>query len=365
MGNCPLECGQGYSPPCPARFFVNFEVGQGQGADVAFHFNPRFDGWDKVVLNSKQNGSWGQEERKMSMPFRKGAAFELVFMVMTEHFKVRAVGAGPPRPAPPSLLFFLSSCLPACLPFFPYSFPPAVSFFFFPLSLSPPSSLFSFLFLLSCLLANSFSFNFFFILELFKYKFSHLFFLFPFLHRGDPSDMFRVYHLAPLCSCEIEICVSRFRRIQLFATPWTAARQAPLSLKFSRQEYWSGLPFSSGDLPDPGVEPRCPPFQADSLTSEPLGKPKHTQKEAPNCGKPSSPGPGLIAVNSRSVCSHLYLPLPLPYHLTANPRYHIISFINIFVLTPCQKAPYCLLPVSAFPRSWVPTLTLPLPSRWW
>ena len=177
--------------------------------------------------------------------------------------------------------------------------------------------------------------------------------------------MFRVYHLAPLCSWEIEICVSRFSRIQLFATPWTAALQAPLSLKFSRQEYWSGLPFSSGDLPDPGVEPRCPTLQADSLTSEPLGKPQHTQKEAPNCGKPSSPGPGLIAVNSRSVCSHLYLPLPLPYYLTANPRYHIISFINIFVLTPCQKAPYCLLPVSTFPRSWVPTLTVPLPSRWW
>ncbi|NP_001029940.1 galectin-4 isoform X1 [Bos indicus x Bos taurus] len=79
---------QGVASEHMKRFFVNFEVGQGQGADVAFHFNPRFDGWDKVVLNSKQNGSWGQEERKMSMPFRKGAAFELVFMVMTEHFKV-------------------------------------------------------------------------------------------------------------------------------------------------------------------------------------------------------------------------------------------------------------------------------------
>ena len=65
--------------------------------------------------------------------------------------------------------------------------------------------------------------------------------------------MFRVYHLAPLCSCEIQICVSRFSRIQLFATPWTAARQAPLCLKSSRQEHWSGLPFCSGDLPDPGV----------------------------------------------------------------------------------------------------------------
>uniref|UniRef100_A0A452ELS0 Galectin n=1 Tax=Capra hircus TaxID=9925 RepID=A0A452ELS0_CAPHI len=79
---------QGVASEHMKRFFVNFEVGQGQGADVAFHFNPRFDGWDKVVLNSKQKGSWGNEERKMSMPFRKGAAFELVFMVMTEHFKV-------------------------------------------------------------------------------------------------------------------------------------------------------------------------------------------------------------------------------------------------------------------------------------
>ena len=56
--------------------------------------------------------------------------------------------------------------------------------------------------------------------------------------------------------------------------PWTVACQAPLSMEFSRQEYWSGLPFpSSGDLPDPGIEPGSPAFQADSLTSEPSGKP--------------------------------------------------------------------------------------------
>uniref|UniRef100_A0A8C6G010 Galectin n=1 Tax=Moschus moschiferus TaxID=68415 RepID=A0A8C6G010_MOSMO len=93
----PIQVGmsiyiQGVASEHMKRFFVNFEVGHGQGADVAFHFNPRFDGWDKVVLNSKQNGSWGNEERKMSMPFRKGAAFELVFMVLTEHFKVYANG---------------------------------------------------------------------------------------------------------------------------------------------------------------------------------------------------------------------------------------------------------------------------------
>ena len=47
--------------------------------------------------------------------------------------------------------------------------------------------------------------------------------------------------------------------VQLFATPWTVACQAPLSMGFSRQDYWSGLPFpSSGDLPNPGIEPRSP-----------------------------------------------------------------------------------------------------------
>ena len=62
--------------------------------------------------------------------------------------------------------------------------------------------------------------------------------------------------------------------VQLFVTLWTVAHQAPLSMGFSRQEYWSGLPFpSAGDLPDPGIEPRSPTLQADALTSEPSGKP--------------------------------------------------------------------------------------------
>ena len=62
--------------------------------------------------------------------------------------------------------------------------------------------------------------------------------------------------------------------VRLFATPWTAVYQAPQSTGFSRQEYWSGLPFPSpGDLPNPGIEPRSPTFQADALTSEPPGKP--------------------------------------------------------------------------------------------
>ena len=56
--------------------------------------------------------------------------------------------------------------------------------------------------------------------------------------------------------------------------PWTVAYQAPLSMGFSRQECWSGLPFpSSRDLPDPGIEPGSPTLQADALPSEPSGKP--------------------------------------------------------------------------------------------
>ena len=52
-------------------------------------------------------------------------------------------------------------------------------------------------------------------------------------------------------------------------TPWTIAHQAPLSMEFSREEYWNGLPFSSpGDPPDPGMEPGSPTLQADSLPSE-------------------------------------------------------------------------------------------------
>ena len=61
----------------------------------------------------------------------------------------------------------------------------------------------------------------------------------------------------------------RVSRVRLFATPWPVARQAPLSMGFSRQEYRSGLPFPSpGNLPNPGIEPGSPALQADSLPSE-------------------------------------------------------------------------------------------------
>ena len=64
-------------------------------------------------------------------------------------------------------------------------------------------------------------------------------------------------------------------RIRLFVIPWTVVHQAPLSIEFSKQEYQSGLPFPSpGNLPDPGIKPRSPALQADSLPTELQGKPK-------------------------------------------------------------------------------------------
>ena len=63
-------------------------------------------------------------------------------------------------------------------------------------------------------------------------------------------------------------------RVQLFATPRTAACLAPLSMGFPRQEYWSGLPFRSpGDLPDPGIKPTSPILAGGFLTTEQPGKP--------------------------------------------------------------------------------------------
>ena len=68
--------------------------------------------------------------------------------------------------------------------------------------------------------------------------------------------------------------VKSLSRVRIFATPWTVVYQASQPMGFSRQEYWSGLPFPSpADLPDPGIEPGSPTLEADALPSEPPGKP--------------------------------------------------------------------------------------------
>ena len=73
--------------------------------------------------------------------------------------------------------------------------------------------------------------------------------------------------------------------VQLFVTPWTVAFQAPLSMEFSRQEEWNGLPFPTpGNLPNPGIElasPVSPALASRFFTTEPPGKPKHREKIYP------------------------------------------------------------------------------------
>ena len=69
-------------------------------------------------------------------------------------------------------------------------------------------------------------------------------------------------------------CAESLSRVRLFATPWTAARQAPLSMGTLQAGIRSGLPcFPPGDPPNPGIEPRSPILQVDSLPSESLAKP--------------------------------------------------------------------------------------------
>ena len=95
------------------------------------------------------------------------------------------------------------------------------------------------------------------------------------------SQLYAVYYTLNCCSV-IRKKVKSFSRVQLFAAPWTVAHQAPLSLEFSRQEYWSGLPFPSPqNLPDRAVEVRSPALQAEALPSDPPGKPSIVIKLCP------------------------------------------------------------------------------------
>ena len=95
------------------------------------------------------------------------------------------------------------------------------------------------------------------------------------------------------------LCES-LRRVWLFVTLWTVTHQAPLSMGFSRQKYWSGLPFPSPRyLPDPGIEPRSPALQADSLSSSAASAAKSLQLCLTLCdpidvSPPGFPIPGIL-----------------------------------------------------------------------
>ena len=87
----------------------------------------------------------------------------------------------------------------------------------------------------------------------------------------------------PVCVCVcVCVCVSH-SVMSDSATPWTIVHQAPLAMEFSRQEYWSSLPFPSpGDLPNPGIKPGSPALQADSLRSEFIACIFQAQRQTPS-----------------------------------------------------------------------------------
>ena len=88
------------------------------------------------------------------------------------------------------------------------------------------------------------------------------------------NEPYRKFFLLVFAYHWIIVVVWSLSHVQLFATLWTVAHQALLSMDFSRQEYWSGLPFpSSGDLPEPGIKPTSPAWQVDSLPLSHLGRP--------------------------------------------------------------------------------------------
>ena len=94
-------------------------------------------------------------------------------------------------------------------------------------------------------------------------------------HLSHASNLYHLYKFLPclLFKVFLESESQSFSHVQLFVTPWTVAHQVPLFMEFSKQEYWSGLPFpSSGDLPDPGIKPRSPALPAASLLTKCSGK---------------------------------------------------------------------------------------------
>ena len=140
--------------------------------------------------------------------------------------------------------------------------------------------------------------------------------------------------------------------IRLFATPWAVAHQAPLSMGFSRQEYWSGLPFASpGDLSQPGIEPAFPELTGRFFTSEPLGKPSYTHNHTHThsfrfffWGSPSYihtqththtysfrlflGKPQLHTHRDTHACTHTYSQILFPYRLLQDTEFPVLHSLD-------------------------------------
>ena len=137
-------------------------------------------------------------------------------------------------------------------------------------------------------------------------------------HQGSPSTVYRcvvqrrrlmaqkLKHTQQLLRNTKKMKVKSLSRVRLFATPRIVAHQAPPSMGFSSQEYWTGLPFPSpGDLPNPGIEPGSPALQADTLLSEPPGKhhPDCWESDNANCALWALWGAGFLRDSAKRATS--------------------------------------------------------------
>ena len=126
----------------------------------------------------------------------------------------------------------------------------------------------------------------------------------------------------------MEVKVKPLSRVWLFVTPWTVAHQGPPSMGFSRQEYWSALPFPPpGDLPDPGIEPGSPALQADALRSEPPGKPLVSVYMLMFI---------IIIKPTHSIVGQKSHPLPLTHSFTASSSPAIYAFECVLQWNPLK-----------------------------
>ncbi|XP_024117948.2 galectin-4-like, partial [Oryzias melastigma] len=82
----------GSIPKDISRFHINLRCSESESGDIALHFNPRFDGWDKVVFNAFKDGSWESEEKIRRMPFTEGHAFETLIGIGAEGYEVKVNG---------------------------------------------------------------------------------------------------------------------------------------------------------------------------------------------------------------------------------------------------------------------------------
>lgn len=93
-----------------ARFHINLRCSESESGDIALHFNPRFDGWDKVVFNAFKDGSWESEEKIRRMPFTEGHAFETLIGIGAEGYEVRRLTLQQVYGRSTPLLTFNMSC---------------------------------------------------------------------------------------------------------------------------------------------------------------------------------------------------------------------------------------------------------------